>query len=234
MIGSNGHDREIIRRLRAGESHQTIADWLVQENPDFGTLDPESQSHRRLIDVVKVYEAQCSGDDGLRRFSPSPSEIPWTQVSTSHKLIGHLFDLYFTWVHPIHMLFSELDFKHDFKNTLNTYCSSSLVNAICAMGCTLLESEAVSDSSRSRIDAATLRDGFMAEARENLKPDTYRQLTSTQTFGVMYLVELSSGRARNAAGYLRSAVENLQTIEVHSQSDEAKELTLWGLQTLNT
>lgn len=233
-IGSDGHDREIIRRLRAGESHQTIADWLVQENPDFGVLDPETQTHRRLIDVVEMYEAQCSGDDGLRRFSPSPSEIPWTRVSTNHRLIGHLFDLYFTWVHPVHMLFSEQDFKHDFKKSLNTYCSPSLVNAICAMGCMLLQSEGYGESSRSRIDAATLREGFMAEARESLYPESYRHLTSIQSFGIMYLAELSSGKARSAVGYLRSAVEHLQASNGLQQSEEAGELTLWGMQTLNT
>jgi hypothetical protein len=132
------------------------------------------------------------------------------------------------------MLFSELDFKHDFKSIVNTYCSPSLVNAVCAMGCTLLESEEFSDSSRGRIDAATLRGGFMAEARENQSPDSYHYLTSIQSFGVMYLVELSSGKARSAVGYLRSAVENLQASNGHTQSEEAIQLTLWGFQTLNT
>ena len=234
-IGSNGHDREIITRLRSGESHQSVAEWLHRENPDFARgLDPPI-THRRLIDVVKLYEMQCQQDDALTRQSSksSEAEIRWTKVTTSHRLIGHLFDLYFTWVHPVHMLFSELDFKHDFRSNVQTNCSASLVNAICAMGCNLLENEDVGDRSNV-IDAATLRDGFMNEARATLTPSSYGYMTSVQTLAVMFLVELSSGKARKAIGYLRSAVDNMKNGLGPSPSEEATEITLWGLHTLNT
>lgn len=241
-IGSNGHDREIIRRLRRGDTHQSIAEWLHLENPDFAQGLEGPITHRRLIDVVKIYELQCQQDDGLSRHSPSPpdAEIPWTKVTASHKLVGHLFDLYFTWVHPVHMLFSELDFKHDFRVKNQTNCSASLVNAICAMGCNLLESEDVGER-RNRVDAATLRDGFMNEARAALTPSSYGYMTSVQTLAVMFLVELSSGKARKAIGYLRSAVDNLKPAvdnlkngDESSFSEEAHEITVWGLHTLNT
>ncbi|CAD6578405.1 MAG: hypothetical protein ASARMPRED_008709 [Alectoria sarmentosa] len=234
-IGSNGHDREIISRLRRGDTHQSIAEWLHHENPDFARGLEAPTTHRRLIDVVKLYEMQGLQEDGLSRQSPSPSEadIPWTKVTTSHKLIGHLFDLYFTWLHPVHMLFSELDFKHDFRINLQTNCSASLVNAICAMGCNMLESEDVGDR-RNRIDVATLRDGFMNEARATLTPSSYGYMTSIQALAIMYLVELSSGKARKAIGYLRSAIDNLKTSNGPPLSEEANEITVWGLHTLNT
>lgn len=234
-IGSNGHDREIISRLRMGESHQSIAEWLHHENPDFARGLETPITRLRLIDVVKLYEMQCQQEDGLNRQNPSPSgaEIPWTKVTISHKLIGHLFDLYFTWVHPVHMLFSELDFKHDFKQNMQNNCSASLVNAICAMGCNMLESEDVEDT-RHRIDSATLRDGFMNEARASLSPSSYGYMTSVQTLAVMFLVELSSGKARKALGYLRSAVDNLNTSNGPPHSQEANDITVWGLHTLNT
>ena len=232
-IGSNGHDREIIKRLQAGESHQAIADWLVQENPDFQAIGLEPKRYIKLVDVVKIFEAQCQEDGIHRTGSPVVLEISWTKVSSSPRLIGHLFDLYFTWVHPVHMLFSEVDFKHDFKNNQETYCSSSLVNAICAMGCILLDSEDTGDR-RNRLDAATLREGFMEEVRQTLSLGSYRRLTAIQTFAIMYLVELSSGQARRATGYLRSALDNLRACDSHQQSEEARELTEWGIQTLNT
>ena len=138
------------------------------------------------------------------------------------------------------MLFSELDFKHDFRVNIQANCSASLVNAICAMGCNLLDSEDVGDR-RNRIDAATLRDGFMNEARATLTPSTYGYMTSVQTLAIMFLVELSSGKARNAIGYLRSAVDNLKSAvdnlknsDEPSFSEEATEITIWGLHTLNT
>lgn len=234
-IGSNGHDREIISRLRSGDSHQSIAEWLHHENPDFAQGLEAPTTHRRLIDVVKLYENQCQQEDGLSRQSSGPPglEIPWTKVTISHRLIGHLFDLYFTWVHPVHMLFSELDFKHDFRANVEINCSASLVNAICAMGCNLLESEDVGDK-RNRVDAATLRDGFMNEARATLDTSSYGYMTSIQTFAVMFLVELGSGKARKAIGYLRSALDNLKTSNGPPLSEEAMEITAWGLHTLNT
>lgn len=97
----------------------------------------------------------------------------------------------------------------------------------------MLESEDVGDR-RNRIDAATLRDGFMNEARATLTPSSYGYMTSVQTLAIMFLVELSSGKARKAIGYLRSAVDNLSTSHGPPLSEEANEMTVWGLHTLNT
>lgn len=232
-IGNDGHDREIIRRLRAGESHHTIADWLIRENPDFSNLGLQPTPQSRLVDVVKLFEGQFQKQDGLRPFESSGSELRWTKVSTSQKLVGHLLDLYFTWVHPVHMLFSEMDFRKDFIDDEEGYCSVPLVNAICAMACNLLEGEHAHEQ-RSSVEAETLRDGFMDEARRTLTPDSYRRMTSVQTFAIMYLVEVSEGKARNAGGYLRSAVDCMNMDHGLQYDEEIKEITLWGLHTLNT
>lgn len=231
-MGRNGHDGEIIKRLRAGESHQAIADWLVQENPDLAELGLRPNDHSKLVDVVGIYEGQCQ-QDGLNRFGPGHSDVPWTQVCSSQNLIGHLFDLYFTWVHPVHMLFSEVDFKSDFKENRENYCSVPLVNVICAMACGLLEREEASNRRKS-VEATTLQNGFMNEARRNLLPESFRHMTSIQTFAIMYLVETSSGKARSAVGYLTAAMDSLQGSDGPQHSEEAKELTQWGLHTLNT
>ena len=236
-IGNNGHDREIVARLRAGESHQVIADWLAQENPNLASFSHDGGSRRRLVDVVRSFEAQFEDSDGLNRSSNSDSYIRWTNVSKNHKLIGHLFDLYFTWIHPVHMLFSEIEFKKDFRRNQTAHCSSSLVNAICAMACNLHDSESMMDKWNLEDSAATLREGFMTEAKKAISWDTYYCMTTIQAFAVMYLVELSAGRARTASTYLRSAIDNMvkaSVSEVDQQSKESKELSLLGLQTLNT
>ena len=232
-IGSSGHDSEIIMRLRAGHSHQSIADWLCQQHPISRSLNLVPPSERSLVDIVMNLEKHYREEDGLSRTgTPSEAEFNWTKVTSSQIIIGHLFDLYFTWVHPVHMLFSELDFKHSFRTNDTTYCSSPLVNAICAMGCHLLENDKY-DTMRKDVDILTLKDGFLNEARENLLPDSYHLMTSVQTFGVMYLVDVGSGKARSATGYLRSAVENLKSTNGDNQSAEARELSEWGIQTLN-
>lgn len=95
-IGSNGHDREIIMKLRAGESHQSIADWLCKQHPISRSLSIVPSSQRSLVDVVRNLEKSYQEDGLSRTGAPSEAEVQWTKVSSNHKLIGHLFDLYFT------------------------------------------------------------------------------------------------------------------------------------------
>lgn len=235
-ISKNGHDKEIVAKLRSGVSHHDIADWLLRQVQVEKHIDIEPSSRRDLLDVVKGFENQYQDEDGLRRAEKvrsSESDIIWTDVSSSHTLVGHLFDLYFTWVHPVHMLFSELDFKYNFRTNEGCYCSRSLVNAICAMACHLLENEGAQKAEGTAQEAATLREGFMDTARKHLTPENLNEPTSVQSFAILYLVDFSSGKARNAVGYLRSAVESLPNM-TENQSAEALEITQWGINTLNT
>jgi len=240
-ISKDGHDKEIVTKLRSGESHQEVADWLTQQVhvKRHINIEPNNNSRRDLLNVVEDFENQYQDEDGLargERARSNDSDIVWTDVSSSQTLIGHLFDLYFTWVHPVHMLFSELDFKYTFRTNEGHYCSRVLVNAVCAMACHLLENEGAHSprlTQESGRDAATLREGFMIEARKHLTRGTYHEMTSIQAFAVMYLVEFSSSKARIALGYLRSAVENV-TSATKNQSVEAQEITAWGINTLNT
>ena len=244
-IRKDGHDKEIIARLRNGDSHQNIADWLIEQVQVQKSITITSPSSRdSLLQVVSNLEHEYQEEDGLlraRRGSSNDPDIVWTQVSQSHTLIGHLFDLYFTWVHPVHMLFSELDFKHSFRSKEGPYCSPVLVNAICAMACHLMYNEGAKDTgvtaegaeSKESQQAVTLREGFLAEARRKMTPEVFYELTSVQALGVLYLVEVSSGKARKAMGYLRSAVENMSRVK-DDHSEESRQITLWGINTLNT
>lgn len=238
-ISKNGHDKEIVTRLRSGQSHQVIADWLTEQVHIKEHINIESNSRRDLVNVVQDFENQYQDQDGVylaQKADSTEADIIWTDVSSSQTLIGHLFELYFTWVHPVHMLFSEVDFKQSFRTNDGNYCSRPLVNAICAMACHLLENEVAKGGKPpqgSAEEAATLREGFMDEARKFLTRGAYKELTSVQALAIMYLVEFSSSKARNAIGYLRSSVENLTSAKPN-QSAEAIEITAWGINTLNT
>ncbi|KAL8822525.1 MAG: hypothetical protein Q9191_006738 [Dirinaria sp. TL-2023a] len=245
-ISKNGHDKDIIARLRAGDSYQEIADWLVEQVQIENLIDDSPRFRRGLLDVVKRYENEYQDDDGLRRVQTLESNEPrilWTNVSSSHSLIGHLFDLYFTWIHPVHMLFSELDFKYSFRTTSGNNCSIALVNAICAMACHLLENEGARKPKApakghnlpigNAQEARTLRNGFMTEARKALTRENHKEMASVQAFAVMYLVDFSACKARHALGYLRASVENLSSA-VKNQPLEAQQITTWGIHSLNT
>ncbi|KAL9002916.1 MAG: hypothetical protein Q9188_004189 [Gyalolechia gomerana] len=230
-IGRNGHDREIIKRLRCGETPQVIAGWLTQQHPIQPHMHRVPGGTHGLIEIVTAFEESLRSDDGYRLSKESDTlQIGWTSVSSSQTLLGHLFDLYFTWVHPTHMLFSETDFRESYETNDETYCSSALVNAICAMACHLMDQKDTDGEG----DIETLGTGFMNQARQGVQPQNYMTLCSVQALAVMYLAELSSGKARSATGYLRASVEFLKVAELDGQSPKAREISLWGIQTLNT
>ncbi|KAL8993298.1 MAG: hypothetical protein Q9169_006447 [Polycauliona sp. 2 TL-2023] len=231
ILGRNGHDRDIIGKLRAGENSESIARWLCQQQPILNHLHIVPPDERSLLDIVGAFEHHYRREDGLgldRR--ADTMRLRWTEVTASSTLLGHLFDLYFTWVHPVHMLFSEIDFKESFRIDDDTYCSPALVNAICAMACHLVDGSDIEEE----IDVDTLAQAFMNEARQEVLPQNYTCLTSVQALAVMYLADLSSGKARSATGYLRAAVEFLKAAELDGQSPTAREISTWGIQTLNT
>ena len=238
ILTNNGHDKEIIRRLRSGDSQDSVAQWLLSQPELRRHITTLPQSLQDLVDIVRRVEDLYNAYDST--FSLAEPSYYWTHVTRSTALIHHLFKLYFTWVHPVHMLFSEGDFLTSFHDNDTTYCSSALVNAICAMGCHLLDNPLSDASSRDIAtrtayqDAMKLREGFMVEARSHLPPGSYGQMTAIQAFAVMFLVELSSGKARNATGYLRCAADHLRKRDSSDQSDDAVKLSYWGIHTLTT
>lgn len=233
ILTNNGHIDEIIRRLRAGDERTSIAGWLHRQ-PELQaymerTVEKQVSLNNIIENVEKRYQWSTSAD------ASQITTHRWTEVTSSQPLIQHLFELYFTWVHPNHMLFAEGSFLESYHSGDGTYCSSALVNAICAMSCHLLDSPAPGVSPRDVKDSTKLRAGFMAQARSTLKPARRLSMPSLQAFSVMFLVDLSSGNARSAAGYLRCAADHL-TAQGSADQDWTREyeITQWGIHTLNT
>lgn len=234
VLGNDGRDEDIIRRLRSGESYHTIASWLANQDELTSMLDWIPASQRNLIDAIKRVESQYQGAGDLPRPRDTEgTEWRWTRVTSSQNMVTHLICLYLTWVHPVHMLFSEVKFLESFENNDVSYCSHALVSAICAMASLLLD-DLGDVSAEPDVDTTALRELFMDEARARLVPDEYSRITSVQAFGVMFLADLSSGKARKATGYLRAAVDSLKALDSDSESPEVLEILTWGLHSLNT
>ena len=233
-IGQDGHDKEIISRIQAGESYQKISDWLLQTQSVSSQIHDVPISHRSLVTVIKRVEQHYQADDEQSTSINDlvPTNNDWTTVTTSTSLLRHLLDLYFTWVHPVHMVMSDVDFKECFRTKNPAYCSSALVNALCAQACHLLTNNGV-DIWRRNVDAGKLREAFLKEARASLTPDHYTHITSVQAFALIFLSELSDGKARRAQGYLRTAVEHLRLVDTNQTSPQALEITKWGIYCLN-
>lgn len=214
---------EIIRRLKSGESHQVIAEWLGRPlTPNIQALSPRSEM--QLSKAIEQYHRDLVDNQDPRY---------WTNVTNDSTLIEHLVALYLTWIHPAHMLFDETHFIESFHGCSDTYCSATLVNAICAMSCHLLRGVWENEPD-SRAGMESLGKQFLDETKALLNAPEYTKMTVIQTYGIMYLVELGSGHGLMASSYLRLATESLVAKNKPEQSSESHEVASWGLLTLHT
>ncbi|TKA77910.1 hypothetical protein B0A49_04301 [Cryomyces minteri] len=213
-----------IQRPQEGHSHQELANWLGRQPlKDIARLSPTLES--RLLEVVKEYKRAMNAD-----IAPNKSSLPrWTYVIADEAVTHHLMALYFAWIHPIHMLFSERHFLSSFRNGDRTYCTPSLVNIICAMGCFLIV-----DQGGSNTDLKCLAPRFVEEVYRDVTAEDPRKPTFAVTYAILFLVELSAGEVRKASSHLRLAAESLIHLDRSNYSTEAFELSSWGIHTLNT
>ena len=58
----------------------------------------------------------------------------WTNVTSDNELVSHLITLYFVWEHPTLPFLDRELFFEDLESGHEDFCSSLLVNAICALG----------------------------------------------------------------------------------------------------
>lgn len=153
----------------------------------------------------------------------------WTNVTQEDSKIDHFMTLYFSWVHPAHMLFSEHSFMNNFKHNSRVYCSPALVNAICAMGCRYY----TDNDGPNEVAVRRLGERFTQQARAELRAEKAMTPLSSVTYAIMFLVELSAGSARDAFSHLRLAIDSLQDVDRREWSDEAFQITLYGIHALN-
>lgn len=230
-LRSDEAGKDIIDRLRRGESYQSIAGKLRQGSLA-DILDESPTAERQLSEAFMDFEMNAASDGSLGADLYLEDGNRWTNVTTDDTLVDHLLALYFTWLHPVHMVFSEVHFMASYRNRSNVYCSSPMVNAICAMACRFFDFAAHHDT-ETPIDPETLGDRFMDEARSQITPEVYQKLTTLQTFAVMFLVDLSAGKGSRASSYIRLAADKLNSRLDSQYSTEASEMASWGLYALN-
>ena len=211
---------EIIQRLKRGENHRAIVEWLGR---------PMTASTQNLTPASEVQLSQDI-EDYRRRLIEDHDPCYWVNVTSDGSLINHLISLYMTWIHPAHMLMDENSFLVSFHDCLDTYCSDSLVNAICALSCQLLHN-GWDDDEETKMAIDNLGFKFMEEVRALMKTADPQRITTCQTYAIMFLVELGLGKGQAATAHLRLAVEFLAARQAISISDE---IAAWGILSLHT
>ncbi|KAF1987459.1 hypothetical protein K402DRAFT_49490 [Aulographum hederae CBS 113979] len=221
----NNDDRSSEGRsmLQDGKSVNEVIEFLLRAG-----LNTNLPTGRRMsIDGIEINEATAPQ---ITIFKPNVgTSRVWTTVISDINLIHHLVGLYFAWIHPVHMLFSEKHFMRSYPSGDETYCTPAMVNTICAMGC-FYNTEEGGGYQQNKI----LGGKFIEQMRKDIAKEDSRKPTYAITYAILFLAELSSGQARLASSHLRLAVESLARVDASNYSAEALELASWGLHTLNT
>jgi hypothetical protein len=191
---------KILERLKSSETYKSIVEWLRQSPiDDFETLLLKESQH-------STSEASDHETSGI-----SSTRLKWTSVTSDTAVLDHLFQLYFAWVHPVHTLFSEGRFVDSYKRQSENYCSSFLVNAICAMACHL-HSVAEGDE----VDFERLGGELSDTVRGSIDAGD-KSITTIQAFAVMFLVDCAHADGLHASAYLRTPNSSCATACVRSE-----------------
>lgn len=191
-LSTNEKVPEILDRLKNGDTYEAIVEWL-------------GRSPIADLEALSPRESQISMLDASDHEMGS-TNFRWTSVTSDTGILDHLFQLYFTWVHPVHTLFSEGLFVDSYKRQSDLYCSSILVNAICAMACHLH-----SPSETDEVDFEQLGREFSNDVRQSIDAED-KMITTVQTFAVMFLLGCARGEASRAAPYLKIATDSLPRV----------------------
>lgn len=142
---------EIIRRLRQKSDPGSVLTALrskslirsmsaqSQEQGPNSTVATEWSGREPGFSLVRGTDSTTSRVKEIDDTSPYKSNLPpnqpWTTVTNDNEFIEHLFRLFFAWQHCFNQSFPEGLFRADYAAGRTTYCSSFLVNSICAVAC---------------------------------------------------------------------------------------------------
>ena len=116
---------------------------------------------------------------------------PWTNVTDDQDFVEHLLNVYFTWQHSFFQSFPEALFRADMAAGRTKYCSSLLVNAICASACFLSPR---AKAGEDRGDGHTIMASFSDESVRLLNQIVMPSITTTAALYLMSYVEGTRGR----------------------------------------
>lgn len=135
----------VLRAVRFDTSLKDIVTTILQTRQDIANVDPTRSLSLEDLDDLATDTFTTSN---LSRIGPyhkalslrelycdSPFQIncrEWTTVA-DEKVTSYLVSLYLTWYQPFMYILDEDAFLHDMSSSTSRFCSSVLINAICAL-----------------------------------------------------------------------------------------------------
>ena len=224
---------EIIRRLKLHEDVSQILNAISTSS----LLQPLNQNG---TDTSQGLEAAYSGVDqtfGLvkgTRGSHAPqlqdirrcpveahsplNNSPWTQVTDDQEFIEHLLSLYFSWQHSFFQSFPEKLFREDMAAGRTKYCSTILVNAICAAGC-LLSSRP--EARRDPNNSMTAGLDFFEEAVKQVNETSTSTMPTTAALYLLCHVDGHRGKLSSLWMYSGRSSRMALDMNLHLRSDKS-------------
>ena len=252
---SDAEVAEIIQQIKADEDLETIAESLrrnVTLPEPSGVKSAEADLSNLMgnpsLDesgVVKHFghtsNLSLVSEDDHSPLYPQTSEA-WTTVTRDSSFVEHLMGLYFSWSHPLYVLFSKELFLYDMAKGRSKYCSPLLVNALLAVACALTDRP---EARTNPHDPKTAGDHFFAEAKRILQSNDAPNLTTVQALALMGLREASCSRDSSGFQYagrcIRMAIELGLHLSFKADSNklgptelEVRKITFWGCFTYDT
>ena len=102
-LTSDVHGPEVLRALKANESHESIVEWLERESPS------DHRGYDGYSPPVEMHQDPSYPSADEMNHMPSTY---WTPVKCEPAILRHLFTLYFTWIHPTDRKSTRLNSSH--------------------------------------------------------------------------------------------------------------------------
>lgn len=256
-ILANSEDAElenIVKRIRRGEKFGDIANEIrsAVSNPGgSAAADDSGDSGGDYLDRsspsndeggLEELDSGAERSDGQSLQVPYVRPSSWTNITNDDSFVIELIELYFTWHHPFFLLFSEQRFRADFATGRLANCSSLLVNAILATGCSYSDRpEALEDPN----NPDTVGEHFGKESKRIFERGGKRTITTIQALPVMAIREAGVARDLMGRWYLSLAYRLVcdssyneilvpQQMQKNDIDEEAWRITFWGCYNLET
>ena len=135
----------LLRVVRFGKSLRGIVTTILHTRQDITNVDPTRPLSLEDLDDLStdIFTTPSTSRSGPYHKALSLQELccdspfqvhtrGWTTVA-DEKVTSHLVSVYLTWYQPFMHILDEGAFLHDMASGASKFCSSVLINAICAL-----------------------------------------------------------------------------------------------------
>lgn len=215
----------VVAAAKAGSLLQPLSIREAESTPG---IEAEYSSGAQTFGLVKGTATHATRVVQTRSpdtHTPALMNQPWTTVTADDDFLNHLLSLYFTWQHSFFQGFPDVLFQEDMLHGRTKYCSSLLVNAICAAGCLLSTRP---QARRDPNDPKTAGLDFFDEAVRLLNEDATPSITTTAALYLLCHVEGNRGHLSSLWTYSGRSARMALDINLHLRSDKLASESLTG------